>query len=164
MIKLKVKKKGNQLEKLVKNFHDLNGENVQVGHFASQGKHYSGYTYPELMALHHNPRTNGFDFPPRPVLDILFAKNLNLNSQGIKRILSQYRKMELNQNANKFLLDAIGKYLRNQEKRIFGSSDLAPNAESTAERKGKNSPLIDTGDLRRKVAYRTSKNKEIKES
>jgi hypothetical protein len=164
MIKLKVKKKGNQLERLVKSLHGLNGETVQVGHFSEQGKHYSGYTYPELMALHHNPRANGFDFPPRPVLDILFAKNLNLDSQGIKRILSQYRKMELNENANNFLLDSIGKYLREQEKKIFGSSELAPNAESTQEQKGKNSPLIDTGDLRRKTAYRTSKNKEIKES
>lgn len=162
-LNIKVKKTGNMFEKLTKGISDLNNEKVQSGHFEEQGEHYSGHTYPELMALHHNPEGNGFDFPPRPVLDILFHRNENLDNPQIKTILNKYRKLEPNEANNKLLLEELGKYLVKQEKEIFGSSALAPNAQSTIDQKGKNSPLVDTGSLRDKVAYKTSKDKTIKE-
>lgn len=58
------------------------------------------------------------------------------------------------------LLDDIGKFFREEEQKLFGSVSLAPNAVPP---KRFNNPLIDTGDLKSKVAYKTSKDKKVKE-
>lgn len=162
-LKVKVKKVGNKFEQLSRGIKDLNNESVQVGHFDEQGKHYSGLTYPELMAVHNNPVAHGLDWPPRPVLDILAHKNRKLDSPQIKRILKKYSRLEPSEINNAMLLDEIGQFLREEEKKIFGSGELAPNSPVTVAQKGSNNPLIDTGDLRNKTAYRTSKDKTIKE-
>lgn len=163
-MKVRMKKVGNKLEKLTKAFHDLNGEFVEVGHFKEQGQHSdTDLTYAELMAIHHNPVGNGLNWPPRPVLDILFFKNKNLDSPEIKAILGRFRKKEPTPVNIAWLLKEIGQALGKKEKAIFGSGFLAPNSPITIAKKGRNSPLIDTGELRSKVAYRTSKDKNIKE-
>lgn len=161
--KSKLKKVGNKFDKLVKGIKDLNNEKVQVGHFKEQGRHSSGLTYAELMALHNNPQASGKDWPRRPVLDILVHEHRNLNDPEIRRILAKYSSKEPTPQNNEMLLEELGEFLRDEEKSIFGSSKLASNAPSTQEIKGRNDPLVDTGDLRDRVAYRTSKNKEIKE-
>jgi hypothetical protein len=49
----------------------------------------------------------------------------------------------------------VGKQMVEDIQSIFGdTSKLAPNAESTIRRKGRNEPLVDTGTLRSKVNYR----------
>lgn len=158
-----VKKTGKEFDKLVKGINDLNDEYVEAGHFDEQGTHYSGYTFPELMALHHNPEGNGFDAPPRPVLDILFHRFEKLDSLKIKRVLANYRKMAPTPSNNKKLLSELGRLLVREEKSIFGSDDLAPNADYTVRQKGFDAPLVDTSSLKRKVAHKTSKNKKVEE-
>lgn len=155
----KLKKKGNQLEKLLKQVRNLNKESVQVGHFRESGKHPSGFTYPELMAIHHagNPETN---LPARPVLDILFFRNRRLTANAIDMAFKAWGKRKLNASSNKKLLSDLGMYIRDEEKKIFGSSVLAPNAVPP---KSFNSPLVDTGELKSKVAYKTSLDKKVKE-
>jgi len=61
---------------------------------------------------------------------------------------------------NKVLLDTFGIYLRKQEQNIFGHS---PPLEANAESKGANTPLVETGELKSKVAYKNSIDKQIKE-
>lgn len=158
MITAKVRK-GNQLEKLLQRVKQLNGENVKVGHFKRQGLHNSGMTYPQLMAIHHsgNPEKN---LPARPVLDILFFRNRRLTDTAIKLAFKQWGRRKITNSSNAELLDDLGKYFRSAEKEIFGSSALAPNAVPP---KDSNNPLILKGDLRSKVAYRTSIDKQIKE-
>lgn len=162
-IKFKVKKTGNYFDKLVKGIKDLNGESVQIGHFGPEKHSDTDLTYAELMAIHHNPTANGLSWPPRPVLDILFAKNLNLDSPAIKKIIKKYNKMDPSDATNRMLLDELGEYFREEEKKIFGSSELAPNAPATIAQKGSNNPLIETGELREKTAYKTSKDNQVKE-
>lgn len=62
--------------------------------------------------------------------------------------------------SNDKLLEELGRILRDKEKEIFGSSALAPNAVPPKDR---NEPLVASGELRSKVAYRASTNKQIKE-
>lgn len=163
MFKTNLKRKDKKLNKLVGGIRNLAKEKVQIGHFESQGMHYSGYTYPQLMALQHNPIANGFNFPPRPVLDILFFRNERLDAPEINTILKKYSQGGPTPSNNKMLLDNLGKFLRRKEKEIFGSSVLPPNAPMTIKKKGRNSPLIDTRQLLNKVAYKTSVDKTVKE-
>lgn len=164
MASAKVKKVGNKTQKLAKGLADLGNQNIEVGHFREQGQHKdSGYTYAELMALHNNPTANGFDFPPRPVLDILFFRNRKLDDPKIRRIIERYSEVELTSAVIARMLDEIGHHLTEEGKKIFGSAALAPNSEGTIAQKGRNEPLVDTGSLKERTAYRTSKNKTIKE-
>ncbi len=157
---VKVIKKGNTLEKLAQGLLKFNGEGGKVGHFSSQGIHHSGHTYPQLMSK-HNTGNPEIKLPTRPVLDILFARHRRLNKPPIKSAIRAWFKRKLSEGSDNKLLNDIGAYLREEEKRIFGSASLAPNAVPP---KAFNNPLIDTGDLRAKVAYKTSKNEQVKES
>lgn len=152
-------RKGNQFDKLIKQVRNLNNESVKVGHFNSQGKHDSGMTYPELMALHHtgNPEAN---LPPRMVLAILFNKFRKLQAPEIRRAFKSWGNRKKGENSDRMLLNDIGSFLRDEEKKIFGSNVLAPNAVPP---KNRNNPLIETGDLKSKVAYKTSIDKQVKE-
>jgi hypothetical protein len=160
-LKVKLVKKGSQFKKLIQQIHRLNNESVEIGHFKSQGEHESGFTYPELMALHHrgNPET---PLPPRPVLAILFFRfrKLKTKAPAIDRAFKAWGKRKSGDSSDKILLNDIGEFFREEEKKIFGSSTLAPNAVPP---KAFNNPLIDTGDLKSKVAYKTSKDKQVKE-
>lgn len=161
-LKVKVKKRGNQLQSLVKKLHQIDGETVKVGHFKSQGTHPSGFTYAELMAIHHNGGnpSGKAPLPPRPVLDLLFFKNAKLTDPKIKMAIKSWGNRPLSTSSNDKLLEDIGRILRDKEKAIFGSSSLAPNAVPPKDR---NSPLVDTGDLKSKTAYMVSTNKIVQE-
>lgn len=158
----RVKKTGNQFQKLVQQIKKIDKESVQVGHFREQGLHPSGFTYAQLMAIHHNggnPSGNT-PLPPRPVLDILFFKNQQLTDPKFKNAFKAWKKRSSNDSSDEMLLEDIGRILREKEKAIFGSSELAPNAVPP---KSTNNPLIDTGALKSKVAYKTSTGKQVKE-
>ncbi len=158
-LKVSLKKQGNQFEKLIKQIQNLNNESVQIGHFEKQGKHESDFTYPELMSIHHkgNPETS---LPARPVLDILFFRHKKLKASPMQVAFKKWGKRKSGNKADKLLLNDIGEFLRDEEKKIFGSGGLVPNAVPPKDR---NNPLIDTGDLKSKVAYKTSLDKRVKE-
>ena len=161
-LKFKIKRTGNQLEKLTNQIRSLASENVQIGHFASQGRHYSGFTYPELMAFHHNggnPIT-GEILPPRPVLDILAFRNQKLQDPVIKAAFRAWGNRKSSPQSDFALLTQLGEIMRDREKKIFGSSALARNKTPP---KNINNPLIVTGDLQSKTAYKTSVDNQVKE-
>ena len=68
--------------------------------------------------------------------------------------------------ATEILLDTIGKYLQEEEKKAFGKISIFTPATTYPKQvgaAGPEAPLVDTGNLRDKVARRTSKSKIIKE-
>ncbi len=162
MIKTRVRRRGKEANRIATQLNSLNNASVSVGHYQEQGKHHSGFSYPELMAIHHNggnPSGNA-PLPPRPVLDILKFRNQKLSDPLFKKAVKAWGMRTPSPSSNAILLDEIGKILRAKEKAIFGSSALAPNAVPP---KSSNTPLVDTGQLRSKVAYRTSISKQVKE-
>lgn len=162
MARVKLKKVGNSFEKLLAPILSLENEKVEVGHFQEQGEHYSGYTYPELMKIHHygmDP-TGGVEIPPRPVLDYLFFNNMDLQDPKIKRVMRAWGRREPSEQSNAQLLEDLGKILAKKEKEIFGKTPpLIPNAPG----KNPSNPLILTGDLSERTAHRNTKSKTIKE-
>ena len=111
------------------------------------------------MAIHNagNPEIN---MPSRPVLDILFFRNRKLKAAALTQAMKSWGKRKSSDSSDKRLLNDFGKFLRIEEKKIFGSAALAPNAVPP---KAFNNPLILTGDLKSKVAYKTSLDNQVKE-
>ncbi len=140
-----------KLERLLK----ANKEHVAVGHFEESGVHYSGFTYPELMKLHHNGNDH---FPPRPVLEILFQNHLQILSHpDVARAMKVYADSKMLEKDLTKMLRAVGKALAIEETEIFGTSQLTVNKKSTEQQKGgRNTPLIDTGELVDEVSYKDS--------
>lgn len=158
-IKTKINRSGDFYKKL-SYLKKLDNQSVSVGHFESQGLHSSGKSYVNLMKEHH---TGDEITPPRPVLTILnFRLRGYLSSSEAKSLLKRWAKDPKNID---LFLSSLGKKIAQQEKQIFGNNtELASNAPLTQKLKGRDSPLVDTGELRSKVAYRTSiGNKVIEE-
>lgn len=140
-----------------KKLTSISGEGVEVGHFQEQGEHYSGYTFVELMYYHHTGSDPRGDQPvqPRPVLNFLRAF-LNLSDPKYNRAIRNWFKRPPSSASHGKLLADIGALISEEEKAIFGNSALLTVTDNPT-------PLVDTGDLRDKVAYKTSVNKVVVE-
>lgn len=156
--KVQLKKNKKRINRLIKKFEELGQESLEVGHFEEQGKHSSGMSYPELMQIHEH----GLGVPKRPVFNIAKFKEPPKTSPTVKKFMDNW--MQSNRSsATKNLLDNIGTHYRDLIKSIFGDiKELKSNSPYTIKLKGKNSPLIESGDLRDKVKYKSSKNRGLK--
>jgi hypothetical protein len=165
-MKLKVRKEGKKLEKIKNNIFQLNKKYVQVGHFGSQGMHSKApYDYPALMLKLHvgGSLFSNTPMPPRPLLNILWAKNARLQDPLFKKAIIDWAKRPQTVNSNKKLLDDLGKVLTRKGRALFGKTPpLAVNAPMTIKKKGRNSPLVETGELRDKFSYRNTIDKVIR--
>lgn len=127
---------------------------VEIGHFEDQGKHYSGYSYPELMAFHN--KEDGFEnshVPPRPILDITKFRVDNATGEvftGLDKVFAS----GLSKRSLKSYMKLIGKRIKDIEQDVFGTHELPANAEVTIVLKGSDKPMIDQGDLKNKVEVR----------
>lgn len=157
MSEITVKRVGKKLPNILKSLRGLNNAKVEVGHFAVQGFHHSGFTYPELMAIHHRGSNPDGSSPvvPRPLLDILWAKYRHLNDRGLKAAFTRFNKRPPSGASNKKLLDDIGKRIAKLEKGMFGDPSSLPVTNNP-------SPLVQIGDLKNAVSYRDSKNKALR--
>lgn len=156
-MKGRIQKRGNQSTKLLK--HLGKKQKVSVGHFEDGSRHHSGYTFPELMQLHHVGTGEGKgEIPARPVLSIL-AYRVDQNPRkvftGIKAI---FKSNQYTQSVEVYL-KKVGARLKTMERSIFGdSSVLTPNKPLTLSHKqGRNTPLVDTKSLRDNIKVRFKK-------
>ncbi len=162
MVKVRVRKTGKKTEALIKSLEQLDDSTVQVGHFASQGTHSdSGLTYPELMALWHVGRVGGHEGVKRsPLMNFNFtelvSKKLS-NSPEFIAAMQRWSSGVLRASSDDELLEAIGKLTAEQYQAVFGVTGPYMPPDST------DTPMLETGELKSAVAYRTSKNNQIKE-
>lgn len=153
--------KGNYT-KALERLKEIRKDKVEVGHFEEQGEHHSGLTYVELMAYHHrgNPEQN---LPARPVLDILRFRLRNLENPRIKSIAREWLTNINRQGSTEQMLLQLAKVIAKEEQKIFGdTSALIRNSPLTIALKGSNNPLIERGDLKEAVSYRTSRNPSLR--
>ncbi|QDP59449.1 MAG: hypothetical protein GOVbin4162_23 [Prokaryotic dsDNA virus sp.] len=148
---IEIVRKTRNLEKLIDRIQKTRGKTVETGYFQEQGVHSEyGIPYGRLMQIHE---FGMFGLPERPVQlpTQRYMKNTYSGwAINIKRYLQGTVKLE---NA---LFD-IGDRASSYAKGVFGDPfKLEPNAQSTVEEKGSNTPLVDTGELRDKWAFRTS--------
>lgn len=164
-ISAKMEKTGNTFNNYMNLFRELHSKYVEIGYFESQGKHYSGMTYPELMALHEfgeRGKRGGVNIPPRPVFQIVSYSTHN-DPLKIPKIASGFKKLLLMPETNSRkqisqFLSVVGVVYRDALKDVFGKTPpLEKNADWYAELKPNgNEPLVLEGDLKRHLTYKTS--------
>lgn len=162
-MKATVVKRGKTLEKALKNINRLNGEFVEVGHFNSQGKHYSGLTYPELLLYWFI----GVDIPGiagkvRQDVRSQFVHDYFLTGKlkgdpVIDKAIKQWFKEAFKRDNAKTLLSTIGQHLMKKYESEFNQRQ-GPHMLGTA------TPLYETGELAESTGYRTSRNTSVKET
>jgi len=158
-LKLSVHKKKNAkgLEKVLKHFQSLDDLEIFTGYFKEQGNHSSAsgegesLSYAEIMELHHFGTDN---IPSRPLLSIATGELKRGNDKDLlqfcKDACGQIGKLPSNSKK-------IGREMRDYSKAIFGDmSVMDSNAPLTQALKGRDEPLVDTGELRDNLAYKTS--------
>ena len=151
------KSRYNDLKKIKKHFQDISNQYAQSGYFDGEQHPTIDMSLATLALVHENGSEH---IPSRQ----LFAKaSASLVTGGmtkvdvdIKRLVKQVGKISPN-------IDLVGaditKFIRN----MFGdTSILLENAPLTIKLKGgRNTPLVDTGELRDNLGYKTSKNKGV---
>ena len=142
----------------------LDGTKVSSGWFNEQGRHYSGYTYPELMAYHHDGGIAG-EVPSRKPKVVAFQR-LREDKELVKKALKVWSTDVLkSQKANQALLTTIGKDTVGKLKGAFKAGELVPpNTEFTIALKGSDVPLRDTDDLFDRTSYKTSIDNKLRET
>ncbi len=149
---------------LKKQMRSMNKDSVEVGHF-SGGKHTdSPYSNVQLMALHNVGWGNR---PARRVRAVLKHQNQRLTGIEYSTLMKAWGSSDLSVAANERLLEGYGKLLAQKEKDIFGK--IGPDMPATESPKkvgvmGPNAPLVDTGELREAIRYRTSISKTEKKA
>lgn len=91
------------------------------------------------------------NLPPRPVVEPGIEKSKDIWTPELAAAAQAM--MEQKPGQATLHLKRAGVIASNAVKRMFGSSDLAPNAPSTIRKKKSDRPLIDTGILRRSITY-----------
>jgi len=157
-MKWKLKRNPNNLlQKNLRALRKLQGSEVEFGHFSEQGTHYSGYSYPQLMAFHHNGSdpSGVVHVLPRPLILILKRSNPNLLSDSeVRRAFKDWSMRLPSQKSNRILLDSIGRRMSKKERDIFGDVRLGVTSNPT--------PLVLTGDLRDATSYKDSMNSTVR--
>lgn len=157
-----VRNKGKTLSKILRSVKALNNQKVEVGHFRSQGMHYSGMTYPELLLFWfvgvEEPGIAGRirqDVRSQFVFQYFNSNRVN-HDPLIKAAIGDWSKNAMiRSNPTKFL-DTVGKILRDEYETTF-------NVRQGPFMNGTVTPLFETGELAGTTAYRTSKSKTVKE-
>lgn len=162
MYKLITKK--NNLKKLARMAAKLEKAYSDYGYFKEQGIHTeSQLPFPMLMSIQEFGRRDG-RIPPRKPFAITLWQDGNkilikTMRQLKKHLMSASGKVSIPINPTLETFGAMGVYYT---RKVFGVGTLLDNAPSTIRQKGRNNPLIETGELKKNMAYRTSANKEIK--
>lgn len=149
------KGKTKDLEKVIKHFQNLSKQKIDIGYFSEQGNH-SEYdiSYASLMKMHEYGEG---DLPSRPVFEIAGARVMSITpitglSSNIKSLISESGRISIN--SNKIAKSIIS----HMKVDIFGNpSLLKSNSEITQRLKGgRDEPLVDTGELRGELSFRTT--------
>lgn len=154
----------NNLKKLARMAAKLEKTYSEYGYFQEQGIHQeSGLSYPYLMSIHEWGTANGHIPARKPFSIAIFGGGQSL-LKALKRpmaahVRSATRKVNYPVDQTLEIFGSVGVYMT---KGLFGSSTLLSNAPSTIRQKGFDAPLVETGDLRDNMRYRTSENKRLR--
>lgn len=154
-----------RLVNLISQLEKIDKEDVSVGFFSEQGNHPSSphLNYPELMAIHELREKN--DPMRRPVFQVSMRKHgKKVKIQNLSLLKTYVDKSAINRKVSPDkLLEDMGRNIANAIRPTFGDvTMLKPNSDKWAAQKGKNSPMVEFGHLKKALSGRTSIKKNIK--
>lgn len=146
-----------ELERRIK---DLERNTAYVGWFASQGQHYSGFTYVDLAILHHNG-VRSQNIPARPLSTIAFA-SYSLSGSPLKQDLTTYLDNISGKpkvSAEEVMTHTAMAFGQHMQGLMGDPSYLKSNSPFTQAIKASmgldpNSPLVMEGELRDNLSYK----------
>ena len=150
----KIVKKGKTLEKMLASIKSLNGQNIKVGHFREQGKHYSGMSYPALLKFWAFG-VSGIkqDVRQQFVHDYFMSRAVEKDVMYILP-LQAWSKNIADPNSTGKLLAQVGRLLADRYKLRF-------NERKGPFMLGTITPLYETDDLQNKTRFKTSLNSSL---
>ena len=155
MITTKFKSKG-KTRKLAAALDELAKEKVQIGWFKEQGNHSSGDSYVDVARTNALGIKDGRLRPRRDPKAIVENFEKPATQKEVRKIIS--RKIDNPKKVtNEQVLNEIGQhYQKSLKKKLGVPHPLNPAGPLNPD------PMLDTGELKDNVGYRTSKNKNIR--
>lgn len=136
------------LNRIVRQFDNVNGAKVKVGWPEGSGATDEGTLIAEYMSYNEFGTAT---IPARPVL----GDSAEKNSEKYDRIIQAGTESATDGRSGFVqMLTRLGVEARNDVVREFTEGNFAPNAPATIERKGSSRPLIDTGISRASVQFK----------
>lgn len=152
------RKKNAQVVASLETLADFGNTSIEVGWIQAGQRHEdTKLTVPQLAAVQEYGAVagNGAVIPPRPMLRTAVRKR---GKQWIKQ--AEELSKAVMAGKVKGAEEIFGALVADDVKAMINdSSNWTPNAPATVRRKGKNTPLIDTGAMRDAVDYRVHKGK-----
>lgn len=140
-------------DKIMRDLNDLDGTEIVAGILKDAGNDSKGTPYVDIAIYNEYGTKN---IPSRPAVRIAADENGNKWQDTAKSGICNIIDGKGSKNA---VCEKVGEQMKKDIQSIFGDkSKLKPNAPATVKKKkGRNTPLIDTGKLRSKVNWRVEK-------
>tara|TARA_R110002153_G_scaffold2993_4_gene14184 strand:- start:925 stop:1368 length:444 start_codon:yes stop_codon:yes gene_type:complete len=142
----------------------LHNEHVEIGYFDSdQHSGRSNLPYAQLMhILEYGASGNGVLIKPFSLFTNAAFIYVPHETTELKRIIKKGLIDQMKGNGDRRLLTAIGQFYQRKIRAMFGNSSLLRDLRpDTVRRKQSTVPLIETGELRANLGYRTSKSLKV---
>jgi len=130
-----------EIKKLKKN------NKVEIGIWSDK-KRNDGLDNVSLMTMHE---FGYYELPQRSI--IRAGTDINL-SEAFKQISNEYSLIIKSRSNFKELFNKNGKFILDKFQKRFSKQFLTPNAPYTIRKKGSDTPLVDTGQLKKSFKYK----------
>lgn len=161
MIKVKIRKKGRKLDRIKQSLRKLDGEAVELGYFASQGRHPEGpYSYAALaqaLEMGYFP-VEGRMYVPMPFMKFIVRNTLRAmkNSPAVKKAYRIWGKRLVKGTGPEVWLKAIGELAIEESGDVFNNRQYFPQAPNNK------TPIYETGALASQFTYRITTNMQVR--
>jgi hypothetical protein len=135
---------------LVKKLKELHGKKVEVGFFSDSGEHtLANMSYASLAFIHAFPQ-GGYHHTRNWLEHTKPIKGDRGNKLILKKLLNSYIKLDSKIEVSD-VLDHMGKVWAQKGREVFGNSAIFIVSNNPT-------PLVDTGELKRNLGYKTTLN------
>lgn len=134
--------------RIMRNLQKLYGMEVVAGMLRDSGKASNGASYVDIATW--NEYGTG-RIPSRPFIRI----SADTNKAAWAKIAQQCVNNVIDGDSPRDAAQVVGHKMVEDIRKVFGdTSKLKANAPSTVAKKGRNEPLVDSGEMRRRVNFR----------
>ena len=134
--------------RIMRDLQKLDGMEVVAGMLKDSGKASNGASYVDIATWNEYGTRR---IPSRPIIRISAATN----KQAWTKIAQQCINDVIDGDSPTEAAQVVGHRMVEDIRKVFGdTSKLKANAPSTLKKKGRNEPLVDSGEMRRRVNFR----------
>ena len=133
--------------RIMRDLQKLYGMEVVAGMLKDSGKAENGASYVDIATW--NEYGTG-RIPSRPFIRI----SADTNKAAWAKLAQQCVNDVIDGDSPRDAAQVVGHRMVEDIRKVFGSSELKANAPATVRKKGRNEPLVDSGEMRRRVNFR----------